>query len=476
MRRKICAAAVLLLAFTVVFSACSLNKKGNNAEIDASEAVITIGDESVSLAMYKALFDSYLPYMQYSGQDPYENESTLSSFRAWLVDILSDDLVTLYQAKKAGFELTGEQEAQLEAETESDIEELYANFMKLAEQSFTDDPSIPVTAYFESIVNSESEYYTGIAMSWEDYKEHYRSESRHSAIVRAYRDAVCAEFVPKEEDIEDWYEETLASDKAYYASNPEKYKTDQELFEQYFGQRDAVYPITSVPSGYSRVMQIVVTPSGELSSEYGEKIARMDELKKEYAELAFEDAVNGSSKNEERITEILNEYRALKASTDAEYDSYVEEARTKIDDALAALHAGEDFASVMLRFTEDVRITGDENSEGCAAFREKGELISLEYKSQDDFSEVFKEEFKKLVQGQYSNVFMDGDSFKIIYYASDEQSGDVPMENIYDSIKAVCTAAVQDAQWEELLAEWKKDPALTINEDLIKTVGKSEED
>lgn len=470
MRRRFFAVSALLLVGIFVLSACSLKKNGNG-EADASKPVITIGEESVSLAMYKALFDSYLPYMQYSGQDPYESESSLSSFRAWLVDILSDDLVTLYQAKKAGFELSAEQEAELETQTESDIEELYNNFMKLAEQSFSEDPSIPVSVYFDGIVNSESEYYTGTAMSWEDYKEHYRVESRHSMMVKAYRDAVCAEFVPDEEDIEDWYEENLANDRSYYTANPEKYKTNQELFEQYFGKRDGVYPITYAPSGYSRVMQIVVTPSGELSKEYGEKKARMEELRTEYAELAFEDAVNGSSKNEERINEILNEYRALKASTDAEYDSFVEEAQNKIDEALSALHSGEDFKSVMLRFTEDARIVGDGTNEGCEAFREKGELISLEYKSSGDFSDTFKEEFRRLVPGQYSNVFMDGDSFKIIYYASDVEAGDVPIEELYDDIKAVCTAAVQDAQWEELLAEWKKDPALSIDEELIKTVG-----
>ena len=471
MRRKYYAVLAALLVCALLISACSLNKNGKKGETDASQPVITIGDESVSLAMYRALFDSYLPYMQYSGQDPYESESSLSSFRAWLVDILSDDLVTLYQAKLAGFELTAEQEAALEAETESDIEELYNNFMKLAEQSFSDDPSIPVSVYFDGIVNSESEYYTGTAMSWEDYKEHYRAEARHSALVKAYRDAVCAEFVPDEEDIEDWYEENLARDRSYYTANPERYKPDQETFEQYFGVKDGVYPITYAPSGYSRVMQIVVTPSGELSDEFDEKIARMAELKEEYAELAFEDAVNGSSKNEERITEILNEYRALKASTDAEYDSFVAEAQSKINEALAALHAGESFADVMLRYTEDERVTGGGSGEGCAAFREKGELISLEYKSADDFSDVFKEEFGKLIPGQYSNVFTDDGSFRIIYYASDVESGEVPMDAIYDDIKAVCTADVQDAQWEELLAEWKKDPALKIDEELLKTVG-----
>ena len=474
MKRKYAVISAFLI-ICLALSACSLGSGRKQEDIDASEPVITVGEESVSYAMYRALFDSYLPYMQYAGQDPYESESNLASFREWLVDILSDDLITLYQAKQSGFELSAEQEEELERSTESEISELYNSFMKIAEQYYADDPSIPVTSYFESIVNEESEYYTGVAMSWEDYKENYRSEARHSAVVKAYREAVCAEFVPTEDDISDWYDSARVSDRENYTANPEKYKTDEENFERFFGKSDGIYPITYVPSGYSRIMDIVVTPKGELSSEYAKKLERMAAIKDEYADLMFEDAVSGSEENAARIEELLNEYRALKESTDTEYEEYISEARTKIDEALSELTSGASFRDVMLRYTEDTKVAGDGSSEGCAAFREKGELISLEYRSSDDWSDTVKAEFGKLEIGQYSEVFTDGESFRIIYYASDETAGDVELETIRADVAAVCAASVRDAQFEALLAEWKKDPALKVDYDLINTIGNKEE-
>ncbi|MCR5611996.1 MAG: hypothetical protein K6F68_09250 [Clostridiales bacterium] len=464
--RLIAMASAALLLLT----ACANKNKTDN--IDRSTPVLSIGDESVSFAMYKALFDNYLPYMQYSGHDPLESESSLKSYRDWLVDILSDDLVTLYQAKQSGFKLTEEQEAQLAADTENEINDLYLNFMKVAEQEYSEDNSIPVSAYFDGIVNSESEYYTGVTMGWEDYKEYYRGQARNSAIVKAYREFVCSEFHPADDDITDWYDSAVVNDKAVYTANPERYKTDEEEFEQYFGLRDGVTPVAYVPSGYSRMMQIVVSPEGELSEEYSKKLDRMDEISREYGRLSFEDAVNGTDANASKMTELVNEYKALKESTDAEYEEYIKAAREKIEAAMSEIDEGKPFAEVMLKYTEDKRVVGDENSEGCKAFREKGELISLKHTSSADWSQTIKDEFKKLSLGERSDVFMEGGSFRIIYYASDETSGEVPLEAIYDDIKAVCTAAVQDEQWDALLTEWKKDPALKINEELLNVVGK----
>ncbi|MBO4384047.1 MAG: hypothetical protein J5854_01335 [Clostridia bacterium] len=466
--RLIATAAAALFAL----SACTHEIKLD--DVDRSTPVLSIGNETVSLAMYKALFDNYLPYMQYSGFDPLEDESSLKYYRDWLVDILTDDLVTLHQAKQSGFTFTEEEEAQLAAETEEELGELFSEFMELARQDYADDPSIPVEVYFEGIVNSESEYYTGVSMSWEDYKAYYRGQSRNSAIVKAFREKVCAEFVPTNDDVADWYDSAVANDKATYTADPGNYKNDEEEYEQYFGSREGVYPITYVPSGYSRMMQIVVYPQGELSDEYSDKLERMEEIETEYGRLAFEDAVSGTDVNAGRLAELVTEYNALKEAADAEYEEYLRSAREKIEAAKREIMNGRPFEEVMPDYTEDKRVIGDGDGEGCRAFLEKGELISLKHTSSADWSNGIKEEFKKLALGHYSEIFMEGGAFRIIYYASDETSGEVPLEAIYDDIKTVCTASVQDKQWEALIAEWKKDPDLVINEELLDLVGKDD--
>ena len=457
---------LILTALCMALCGCSLKKPGrSSADRDPSDPVISIWKEEVTLAMYRSLFDNYLPYMQYLGQDPLQDKNSLESYQDWIVDFLTDDLVTLDQAEQAGFKLSEEQERELASSVESDLKAVYDKLIKYAEQSFAEDPSVSVETYFESLVNSESEYYTGVAMSWEDYKNYFIEQARKDHICRAYRDLVCAEFEPSEEDIAGWYQSAHESDKANYADAPEKYKTDEENYEQYFGQREGIVPVTAVPAGYSRIMHIAVYPEGELSEEYSAKLRRMEELKKEYSDLAFEDAVNGTDANSARLKAILREYAELRSEADEEYKGFVAAAIRKINEAYGELLSGRPFAEVMLEYTEDERVLN------CAAFAERGELISLDYKSEQDWSDTVKAEFAELSPGKYSEPFPDGDGYHIIFYVGDEPAGDVPMEKIYDDIKAVCSAGVQDAQWEELLNEWKKDPALKIDIDAIRSVG-----
>ena len=467
--KKIIAAVSILAASALMLCACSLGgKQKDPSKADPASAVISIGGESISLAAFKANFDSFLPYMQYYGQDPLENYTSLVSFQDWLVDAMTDDLVTLYQAERAGFKLSSSQEAELAERTESELDSAYNSFMKYAEDMLGSDPRMTINDYFEGLVNTESEYCTGIAMSWKDYREYLSEEARKAYIVSAYHDKVCEEFAPTDDDINDWYEAALVSDKSSYTEAPERYKEDEELYEQFFGMREGVSPVTYVPSGYYRILHIVVTPEGELPEEHSAKLARMDEIKALYAELSFEDAVNGTKAHSAEMEALIKEYKALKEATGEDYADFVAEANKKITQAYSELLSGKDFSEVMLRYTEDERVVPG------SAIAERGELISLEYTSENDWSEGVKAQFAKLSEGEYSGVFMDGGSYHLIYFLGAERAGEVPIEKLYEDIKTVCGSGVQDSLWESLLSEWKKDPDLKINEELIRTVGKDE--
>ena len=471
MIKRMIAAVLIPAVLSVLICGCSLNE---SAKTDMAQPVVSIGEESADLAVFKALFDNYLPYMQYYGQDPMAGRASLESFQDWILDSLTEDVVTRHQARLAGFELTDEQEEELKAQTDEELKDIYDRLMKFAEQDFADDPSSTVETYFSGLVDQESEYYTGVAMSWEDYKVYYTEHARDAYIVKAYKEKVCAEFEPTDADVRSWYESSKASDKANYDEFPASYRLDEELYETSFGILETAHPITYVPEGYSRIMHIVVSPEGELSEEYAADIARMDELKAEYGELSFEDALNAADTHAARLSAILAEYSELKTRTDGEFDAFVENARNKIYMAFGELEEGKPFGDVMLRYTEDERVVGRDGTGGCEAFRTKGELISLEYDGANDWSAAVKAEFKKLSKGQYSKVFMDEGSYHIIFYASDETPGDVPIEGIYDDIKSVCLEGVQGSQWEALIEEWKRDPELTVNMELIRSVGADE--
>ena len=483
MKRYLCLALAILLSI-FSFSACKLDGKDKDPEsggddvtaetVDPTATILSIGNQKVSYAVYRALYDSYLPYMQSSGYDPLESQSSLESFQDWLVDSLAQDIVILHQAEENGFELTAEQEAELKAQTEEELGELYDTYRQYAEEANKDDPSISMEAFFEDYIAKVSEYYTGKRMTWEEYKAEYEEESRNSYIIEKYRDRVCAEFEPTAEDVSSWYDLKYESDKASYEQNPGKYKTDVDYYERYGVEMQDSYPVVFVPEGYSHMMHIMVTPQGELSEEYALKAERMSEIEAEYGELAFADALEGSSAHAEQLAALILEYNELKAAVSEEYAAYSAAALEKIEQAYKALQTGRPFAEVMAEFTEDKEVVGDGESGGCEAYLTKGQLISLRYESTRDWSSGIKIEFARLSKGSYSGIFEDNGSYHIIYYASDEEPGGVDIEGIREDIREICAANVGSREWDALVTEWLNDPGLFKDEKLIRLPGSDE--
>ena len=95
----------------------------------------------MSYALYTAAFDSYLSYMEQMGYDPVSNEEELQKFRDWVLEYLVKDMVVLYRAKEEGFKLSDEQIAESDAQAETELKEIYDEYMKAAEESNAKDCS-----------------------------------------------------------------------------------------------------------------------------------------------------------------------------------------------------------------------------------------------------------------------------------------------------------------------------------------------
>ena len=127
-------------AFLFCFSGCKNNNNDKNGvPNDKTAAVASIGDETVSYALYTAAFDSYLSYMEQMGYDPVSNEEELQKFRDWVLEYLVKDMVVLYRAKEEGFKLSDEQIAESDAQAETELKEIYDEYMKTAEESNAKD-------------------------------------------------------------------------------------------------------------------------------------------------------------------------------------------------------------------------------------------------------------------------------------------------------------------------------------------------
>ena len=92
-------------AALLCFGAASCKNTGNQlptaspqSEYSAETVVASIGDRTVTYALYKAAFESYADYAKQMGFDPYSSEDDLKGFQDLVINALVADMVTLYHA------------------------------------------------------------------------------------------------------------------------------------------------------------------------------------------------------------------------------------------------------------------------------------------------------------------------------------------------------------------------------------------
>ncbi len=474
--RKLHRLIALMLAAMLALFAVSCGNGGSEKEQQSDYSpetiVASIGDQNVSYALYKAAFESYAEYLQQIGYDPFSDETELRGFQEMVIDALLADMVTLYHAHADGFSLSEESIEDAKQQAASELEEIHENYWALAETAYESDQTQTVQQHFDRMIGELSEFYTGRKMTYEEYAEDYTGEIINSRLIEEYKDHICAEFGVSEEDIIEWYKTQLDIDEALYEKQPGQYKSDMEYFERFGEKNSDAYPPTIVPEGFSRIMDIVIHPSGSLSEEYEQKIAELDSIASECSTLLFDNALNGTEENTERIAELLESYRLVKEETDQMYEAYTLEARQKLEQAYAELEAGADFSDVMMKYTDDPEVIGSEEIQGCEAFQKKGKLIAVGFDCPNDWSSTVKEIYSMTDKGSYSTIFTDTDgSMHIIYHAEDEQAGVVPVETLHDAIEFIVRSESSDAQWSELLETWIDDPEVNVDMDCVHALG-----
>lgn len=473
MKKFICV-FVSLVFVCFAFTGCKNQKPSGRVEKPSPDAIVaSIGDEKITYARYAAMFESYLSYYQQFGYNPASDKTSLERFQDDMIDALTSDMITVYRAKNDNFSLSDDVSDRVIADAEKEIQTLREEFMSNAERDYNKDPSKSKEEYFDGYVSAAAEFYTGKALNFREYSEFYKNEMLNAALMEEYKKFVCADFAVSDSAVEEWYNEQLEADEKLYTENPGEYKQHAEYFEMNSGVEKDAYPPVFIPEGYSRIMEIVIVPEGEPDKEYNEKTKRKQEIYDECSLLMFNDALEGTNENAERIAELLEEYRKVNVECGSLYDKYSFDARRKAEEAYAELEKGEPFAQVMLKFTEDPVIIGGEGKKACEKFKTDGKLISLTHTCEyEDWSQTVKDIFGTLKNGEYSDVFPDEDgSFRIIYRAGDEKAGRIALEALYGSIQAIVKAESDEAAWKELMETWKDDKDLKIDMELVRSMG-----
>lgn len=454
-------AAIMTLS---LFVGCSLEEK--EKEIADNTPVATVdGQVVLTWGAYKSHYNEYVgQFYQYYGAYPEDIGYTTAA--SDILGYYTEDAIVAYQARQQGFAtLTQEQQTELDEKIAASLLDYDEYYRAMAEEEAAADATIDVEARIKELIAEEAVFATGAAMTYDEYIAWLKNSIADQHLGELLHAKIDESVTVSDADIEQWYNDSLASQQQEYDETPASYMNDQESVEA--GEEGAI-PVLYAPEGYARVMDILIAPTGELNADYGAKKAEMEELAAEYGEKSFADALSGTAENAARLAEIIAAYNALKAETDAMYDEYAKEARDTADAAYAELQAGTPFADVLAKYTMNEKFTGNELIMQKGALLYNGE--NEEALGQNVWSNAAIAAFKLLKAGEYSTVFTDDDGLHILYYVGAETVGARPFADMKETIAPLALEQQKAEEWASLLEAWKADASVVIDTELVAKV------
>ncbi|MDO4567386.1 MAG: peptidyl-prolyl cis-trans isomerase [Clostridia bacterium] len=460
MKKLISFALVALLAATSVLfvGGCSLVDE----EPDPNTVIARIGEYELTLGDFEAAFDMHATMWSSYGYDVTSDQETRESFQDNVFDLLVGTLCALHQGNELGlFEYTDEQLAELQESIDAELADLLDyHTQSAASEGLTGEE---LETRINELIEEEAAYFLGAGTTRQQYEDYLVEAITEDYQLNLVKEAFLSDVTVSDEAVQEWYDALLESDMLLVEQDPGSYKDSQEEYEMYVGE-EGLYPVLYAPTGYYRVMHIFTTAEEDIDSAYTELSAEIEDIIHECGLLAIEAAGSETPDNAEQMAELLEQYNEKVEERDTLYETHFADARAKIEEAYAALEAGEAFADVMLEYTEDADIIAS------VVFQQKGMLIS-EYESSTDWSDDIKERFLELKEGEYSEIFADDDGYHILYFVAREPMGSRPLEEVRSLAVAELLETAKDTEWDTLIETWLNSEELWVDKDAIRVVG-----
>lgn len=432
-----------LLAFTfviaLVLSGCNLiqiDETLDNAEVVASfnGGTLTKGEVkpqyNTAMSYYQALSSMY--GVSLPTDDVLEN----------VVNSLVQNKVLLAKAAELGLDsLTEEEEAAVQKDSQDEYEQTVQTYWSsFATDGLTDEE---IRADVENFLAQNNG-------SMETVVETNRQEK----IISKLKQYVYDQVVVTPEELQNGYDEMVASDETTYA--------DLSTFESTVDTGGTT--IAWYPEGYRTVKNILLSFTEEQQGELSDLQKQISDVKTQMDDLADDadgeaepDATDASEDSETPAPtkeELQAQLDALNSQKDEKIAEFTQALQPKIDEIYERLEAGDDFDALIEEYNED---PGMQNEPG----KSEGYYVTVNSKT---WEEAFRNAAMALKNiGNVSEPVATNYGIHIIRYESDVTPGAVPYEEIEDEVKASVTEKKQNAAYDEQVAAWIEEANVQID-------------
>lgn len=454
-------AVALCVALALGAAACGEQQAQDGATpapgqaADRDAVAVQIGEDfTVTYGEVADYYDYIVSMMSYYGVSAPTADADIESYQDEAVDGLVAQKKQLYFAKQLGLdELTADEEAEVQAAVDEEMEYYFDMFRSDAEAEGAED----IEARAQELFNEELTA-SGMEMDYVEFEEYIFEQVAQQKTLEKLQEHVRSTATIDDDDVQAYYDQLLESQTTAYGEDASQYLTDQENFEMNGGD-----PAVVVPEGFLRVKVVTVAPQEAIDDTYEEKVTQMSEYEAEYGKLMLED----EKANAARLKEIKTLYDALRVETDQMYEAYMADAKAKIEEAKAKLDGGESIDAVLESYGEDAAYTE------YALIAEHGRLMAQQ-SGADDFDDTLRNAALALADGTYSDVLQADDTYYIVYRVGTETAGTRTLDEVREAVEAAALTAEADAVWAEQEAEWDEDDSMvTYHEEVYRSIGKS---
>lgn len=237
-------AALFTLTLALVFAAFA----GCNARV-TDPVVGKVGDMEIRFQTYYSVYvnNMYMDQYIYGTYDV----STTEAYRAYqdkIFDTIINSMLPVYVAKQQGVTLTDEEEAQVQADLQEQIDSLYESYASEVDETITDEAEI--RAEEEKLLLADLK---ANGLTYEGYIADLEESLRDQAIGDKYVDSLLADVTVSEEEIQAYYDEKVAYYEDRYEEDVGNYYDDYSSYITNGGLQPLV-----VPEGYNYYKHILV--------------------------------------------------------------------------------------------------------------------------------------------------------------------------------------------------------------------------
>lgn len=414
----------LLVMVVLVLSLAGCQK---SPEEDAATVVAEVNGATITKGEATEFYNQILLQNQYVAQmygmafDP-EDKSTISSIKAETLTMLTQNMVLEQKLEELGLGLTEEETADLEAQAQQERAEEIANI--------SNDYGITLEEADELLVSQ------GFSQSMITYS------LRQSEIISRLEEYTGADVTVTEEEIQEEYDSRLQTAKETYQDDPSQYAVDVSNGTLLFCR----------PEGYRNIKNLVITFPEETQTQLNTLSDQIYEAS--YYAYMYDTQISmyGTSMDANTLveyTDLKNTYEQQAQELQEEYDALVasgqEEIRAHAEEVLALCQQeGADFDALMAEYNGDTA-TGTLVTEGYPVCADN-----------DVYVEAFTEGAMALENpGDISGLIASDYGFHILFYASDVEAGDLPLEGeLYDALSGELLAEKKETAYNDACQAW----------------------